>query len=88
MARGAFSDLLKKTKRDHWEDWLENVDGKTIWDAHKFTSGAETDGGRVRIPALKKTVLQGGGETIVQENEGKSWLLHEAFSSHCQLRQG
>ena len=65
-------------KRDHFNDWIENINARTLWDAHRFTSAPVSDGAKVRIPTLKKT--NGNGQpTEIQDNKGKSKLLHEAF---------
>jgi hypothetical protein len=70
--------LLRKTKRNHYFDWIESINTKTIWDAHKFASAPVSDGAKTRILALKKTDAD-GRQTEVQDNEGKSKLLYEAF---------
>lgn len=77
-ARNELTNLLRKTKRDHYNDWVESIDMKTIWDAHRFASASVSDGAKTRIPALKK-IDTDGRQTEVQDNKGKSKLLHEAF---------
>ena len=54
-ARNKLSDLLRKTKCDHYIDWIESINAKTIWDAHKFSTAPVTDGAKTRIPVLKRT---------------------------------
>ena len=77
-ARNELTKLLRKTKKDHFNDWIENVNPKNIWDAHRFASAPVSDGAKTRIPTLKKT--DADGRTIeIQDNEGKSKLLHKAF---------
>ena len=78
IARNELTNLLRKTKRDHYNDWVESITTRNIWDAHKFASAPVSDGAKTRIPALKKTNAD-GRQTEVQDNEGKSKLLHEAF---------
>ena len=58
-ARNELTKLLQKTKRDHYNDWIESIDMKTIWDAHRFVSTPVSDGSKTRIPALKKTEANG-----------------------------
>jgi len=77
-ARRQLTKLLRKTKRDHYNDWIESINAKTIWDVQRFASAPISDGAKTRIPALKKTDVN-GQQTEVQDNEGKSKLLHEAF---------
>ena len=77
-ARNDYSQLIKKTKRDFWEDWLEQVDAESVWAAHRFVSAPGSDGGRARIPALKMRTAD-GRLSEVHDNEEKSKLFHEAF---------
>ena len=77
-ARNELTKLLQKTKRDHFNDWIENINAKNLWDAHRFASAPVTDGAKVRIPTLKK-MSETGQTTEIQDNKGKSKLLHEAF---------
>jgi len=78
QARNKFTNQMKKTKTEHWEDWLENVNESSIWNTHNFTKQPATDGGKVRIPALKK--MDEHGQTVeVLDNEEKSHILHKAF---------
>ena len=77
-ARSELTELLCKMKQDHFNNWIESVNAKNLWDAHRFALAPITDGAKVRIPMLKK--MSENGQTIeIQDNEGKSKLLHEAF---------
>ena len=77
-ARNELLDLLRKTKHNHYIDWIESINAKTIWDAHRFSTAPITDGAKTRIPALKRMNADGRQEEV-HDNEGKSKLLHEAF---------
>jgi len=70
--------MVKKTKTEHWEDWLEGITVKSIWDAHSFMSKPVSDGGKVCIPALK-TTDRNGKIAMVKDNKEKSHILHKAF---------
>src|SRR5271155_4299529 len=35
--RNDYNILIDKTKQQHWNNWLDSVSSKTIWDVHKFT---------------------------------------------------
>jgi len=76
--RNDYSELIKKTKWDFWMEWLEEVNAKSVWDANRFISAPESDGGWTRIPALKEKV---NGRTLweVQDNAEKSRMLHATF---------
>ncbi|KIM45759.1 hypothetical protein M413DRAFT_7872 [Hebeloma cylindrosporum] len=69
--RNELSDLLCKTKHDHYIDWIESINAKTIWDTHKFSTTPVTDGAKTRIPALKKMNAD-GQQVEVHNNEGKN----------------
>ena len=73
-----YSELIKKTKRDFWMEWLEGVNAKSVWDANRFISAPGSDGGRTKIPALKEKV---NGRIVweVQDNAEKSRMLHAIF---------
>ena len=76
--RNDCSELIKKTKRDFWMEWLEGVNAKSVWDANRFISMPGSDGGRTKIPALK---VMANGRVIreVQDNAEKSRMLHAIF---------
>lgn len=78
LARNNYSELYKKTKKDHWETWIETLSNLTVWDAHRFIKSGRTDGGKARIPALIRTNTD-GSTSKVQDNAEKSQLLHDTF---------
>ena len=45
--------MIEITKRCHWEGFLESVNKRTVWTAHRYVSGDPTDGGRAQVPTLK-----------------------------------
>ena len=77
MATSKYAEALEKAKKEHWEQWLEEVDSDNIWMAHMYTGSSPTDGGAARIPMLKK---QTNSRTEnVNINEEKSKLLYKTF---------
>lgn len=76
--RNQYSQLIKDTKRDHWEDWLSGLDGNEVWKASKMIQNGGTDGGRTRIPDLK-IPNQDGTHSTTSSNEEKSKAFFEAF---------
>ena len=77
MATSKYVEALEKAKKEHWEQWLEEVDLDNIWMAHMYPGSSPTDSGTARIPMLKK---QTNGQTEnVDVNEEKSKLLYETF---------
>ena len=51
-----YDQELNHTKKQHWQDWLERVDDPDIWAAHKMILSPAMDGGKARIPMLKRKV--------------------------------
>ena len=76
-AHKIFHKTLERTKRQHWQDWLEKADDPDIWTAHKYTLAPVGDGGRSRIPVLK--ITRNGRETTATSNEEKSSMLARTF---------
>src|SRR5271156_4606474 len=78
-ARNDYNDLINKSKRQHWDNWLENISSKSIWDVHKLTSNPATDGSKARIPTLRVKNTDDDTFTDILDNQGKSKALHEVF---------
>jgi ribonuclease HI len=77
-ARNEYNTMIHKSKQQHWDNWLENISSKTLWDTHRFISAPATDGSKTRIPALKVKDAHGAVREVF-DNEGKSRALHEVF---------
>ena len=45
--------MIEQVKNDHWQDFLQGLDKRTMWTAHKYASGEPSDGVRARMPPLK-----------------------------------
>ena len=79
QARNDYNDLIDKSKRQHWENWLDNISSKSIWDVHKFTSNPASDGSKARIPTLRVKNNADDMFTDILDNQGKSEALHKVF---------
>ena len=81
LARNAYSLQIRKTKAEHWEEWLEGMDEASIWTASRMALGPAFDGGRCKVPTLRIRHPTTG--TILREasdNATKStWLFKEFF---------
>ena len=44
--RNNYSDLIWKTKTEHWIGWLEGLDETSVWEASRLATGPASDGGR------------------------------------------
>jgi ribonuclease HI len=74
IKRNQYSEAIKKVKKAHWIDWLEDLSGNEIWTANKYLTASAGDGGLSRIPTLKRP----DGSTA-DTNEEKSTALAQAF---------
>ena len=71
-------ELIRHTKRQHWGNWLEEVDEKKVWTASNMMTRQASDGWKVRIPDLQGKDLE-GRPMMERDNEAKGKLLYEAF---------
>src|SRR5882672_12829982 len=51
--RNSYGTMIENLKRAHWEAFLQNIDERTIWTAHRYVSGEPSDGAKARVPTLK-----------------------------------
>jgi hypothetical protein len=63
-------------KKEHWNDFLEDISNRDVWIANRYISSPGGDGGKTRIPILT-TAQPGTWELQVEvvTNEEKSDLL-------------
>ena len=67
-------NTIRKTKEEHWKEWLENATSNDLWIANAYVVNPGGDGSRTRIPTLRGKD-QEGRETLASSNEEKSTLL-------------
>jgi ribonuclease HI len=77
-ARNRYAEAIEKAKKDHWKDFLDRIDQKTIWTASKYASADTSDGGRTRIPTLVTTQAN-GTQLVAETNREKEDLLFDTF---------
>jgi hypothetical protein len=73
-------ELIRKTKAEHWAQWIEGIDESSIWQASRLMTLPATDAGRSRIPTLQ--VKDPVTKEIIREaadNESKGKLFYETF---------
>lgn len=73
-----YAKLIESTRKDHWENWLNNASEKDLWTANKYATNPPTDGGRTRIPDLIFTDPDGSTRHTTSNDE-KSISLAESF---------
>ncbi|THH16463.1 hypothetical protein EW146_g4189 [Bondarzewia mesenterica] len=76
--RNAYATEIQRTKKQHWEDWLEDAKEKDMWIANKYISSPAGDGGRTRVPSLKTQLPDGTTRSLVTNSE-KSAALASTF---------
>lgn len=76
--RNELGRAIEKAKKDHWEQFLDEALIDTVHNTARYTKGAATDGGRVRIPAIQ-THDGTGLSSLVRDNEAKSKVFFDAF---------
>lgn len=69
-----YNKAIKKAKREHWIEWLEEVDNAGLWTANGYIANPSGDGSKARIPTLKATDRE-GNTVVASSNEDKSRLL-------------
>ena len=73
-----YGEAIKRAKTQHWQDFLETVQGPDIWTVNRYISNPPGDGGRQRIPTLKVPQVN-GTSTEVTTNEEKAAAFHQSF---------
>ena len=80
-ARNAYGSMIDIAKRAHWEEFLQSVDERTVWTAHRYASGDPTDGGKARVPTLSLGRREDGTLDEAISNEEKDCAFAAAFFS-------
>lgn len=74
IATNAFRAAIERTQKQHWKDWLEEADEKSVWLASRYANRPFTDGSTERIPALKRP-----DGTLATDAQAKCDILFETF---------
>jgi hypothetical protein len=76
--KNQYANEIAATKKQHWIDWLEDLEGNDLWTANHYVSSEPTDGGKSCIPTLTARQLDG---SIVEAttNDEKSTLIANTF---------
>ena len=86
-----YDKAIKKTKKEHWVNWLEEATSNNLWIANKYISNLAGDGGKSRILTLK-TKDNEGNEISASSNEDKSEIFANALfpppPPHSAVPQG
>jgi hypothetical protein len=74
IKRNQYTKAIKKTKKEHWIDRLEDLLGNKIWMANSYLTASASNGSLSRIPTLK----QAEGDNA-DTNKEQSTALAKAF---------
>lgn len=72
-ARQEYHAAIRKQKKWHWQNFVENADERSIWLANKYVSKPSGNLGATRIPPLQHA------NGVAQSTEEKSQVLLETF---------
>ena len=78
-----------KTKKEHWQSWLEESMDTNFWMAHHYINSSPGDGSHTQVPTLTRKDKQ-GNTTIASTNEKNGKMLakmlfppsRDIFSTH------
>ncbi|KAG2345691.1 hypothetical protein BDR05DRAFT_879888 [Suillus weaverae] len=76
--KNCYADEIATTKKQHWIDWLDDIEGNDLWTVNHYISSKPTNGGKSFILSL--TIKKPDGYVIkATTNTKKSILIAEAF---------
>ena len=73
-----YAEEIALTKKQHWIEWLEDIEGNDLWTANRYISSEPRDGGKTRVPSLKRK-NEDNTITIANTNQEKSTMIAESF---------
>jgi ribonuclease HI/endonuclease/exonuclease/phosphatase family metal-dependent hydrolase len=73
-----FGEAIIRVKREHWENYLEEMTADDIWIANRYLREPIGDGGSPRIPTLRSKD-EDGNEITLASNEEKANIFGKTF---------
>jgi ribonuclease HI len=73
-----FGEAIIQIKREHWENYLEEMAADDIWTANRYLREPIGDGGSPRIPTLR-VKDEDGNEAVLASNEEKAETFGKTF---------
>lgn len=77
--RNEYTTAIREAKLNHWTEWLESLNGTTVWTAAKYANSDPTDASRARVPNLKAKLRGSNEEITATTNDLKSRMFYEAL---------
>lgn len=76
--KNLYANKIKATKKQHWLDWLEDIEGNDLWTANLYVTSDPSDGGKARVPTL---IVPSPDGTIIEAttNANKSLVIAKSF---------
>jgi hypothetical protein len=78
LAKDQYMNEINATKKQHWQEWLEDIEGNDLWTANKYILLEPWDGGKTHVPSLTTTNSDGTITEAVTNHE-KSEILARSF---------
>jgi len=78
MLRNSYRVMIGNMRKAHQVDFLQSLDKKSIWMAHKYASGKPLYGGKAQVPALEAKEENGMMREVISCEE-KSKLFEKTF---------
>lgn len=76
--KNLYANEITATKKQHWLEWLEDIEGNDLWTANRYISSEPRDGGKTRVPTLTSTNPDGSNFEATTNLE-KSQILAKSF---------
>ncbi|KAF9495116.1 hypothetical protein BDN71DRAFT_1507051 [Pleurotus eryngii] len=84
-AQNKLLEDIRTTKREHWHNFLEGVDGSAVFVAGRMASGLGSDGGALCMLTLRNKV--GRKEEHIHDNPEKAKVFYKLFYPHLSDHQ-
>jgi ribonuclease HI len=78
--RNRYSELIRKTKAEHWVEWIEGLDESSVWQASRLVTSPATDAGKAKIPTIQvRDPITKQITREIADNRSKGQLFYETF---------
>ena len=74
-----YVQLIETTKQSHWEAWLMAAADRDLWTANKYATDPPTDGGKSRMPTLKRASADGSTQQATSNKDKTNALAKSLF---------
>ncbi|KAJ7707569.1 hypothetical protein B0H17DRAFT_918221, partial [Mycena rosella] len=71
--------MIKSACDEHWREYLEDVDDSDVWTAGQMMKAESSDGGKTRVPDLRRTGANGAEEVACTNEKKSEWMVEEFY---------